>query len=73
MNEKFREIAPKLESLTDSQLEWIGAFVDQFGLPYEFVRDAQSDVITDNVLNGLGDLLRIHHAMSRQEIGRAHV
>ena len=71
MNEKFREIAPKLESLTDSQLEWIGAFVDQFGLPYEFVRDAQSDVITDNVLNGLGDLLRIHHAMSRQALSKA--
>jgi len=71
MNEKFREIATKLESLTDSQLEWIGAFVDQFGLPYEFGRDAQSDVITDNVLNGLGDLLRIHHAMSRQALSKA--
>lgn len=61
----------KLEALTDSQLDWVRAFIDQFQLAHEFTRDPTSDLVTDGVLQGLGDLLRIHHAMSRQALSKA--
>lgn len=64
-------LANKLEALTDSQLNWVRAFIDQFQLEHEFTRDPFSDLITDGVLQGLGDLLRIHHAMSRQALSKA--
>ena len=71
MRNEIKLIAKQLQSLTDSQLEWIQAFVNQFGLPAEFSRSPTSDIVSDSVLYGLGDLLRVHHAMSRQALTKA--
>lgn len=71
MRPDVNTIANRLENLTDSQIEWIVAFIDQFGLPAEFARNNVSDVVSVAVLNSLGDLLRIHHAMSRQALTKA--
>lgn len=71
MRPELNLISKQLEALTDSQLEWISAFVDQFGLAANFDRNPVSDVVSDAVLNSLGDLLRIHHAMSRQALTKA--
>jgi hypothetical protein len=71
MRDELKLIAKQLQSLTDSQLEWIQSFVNQFGLPAEFARNPTSDIVSDGVLDGLGDLLRIHHAMSRQALTKA--
>lgn len=71
MRTELRLLSKQLEKLTDSQLEWISAFVRQFGLPAHFHRDPTSGLVSDRVLNGLGDLLRIHHAMSRQALTKA--
>ena len=64
-------LANRLDELTDSQLDWVRAFIDQFHLTHEFTRYPQSDIVTEGVLQGLGDLLRIHHAMSRQALSKA--
>ena len=71
MRADLKLISKQLEALTDSQLEWISAFVNQFGLRAEFTREPASDIVSAAVLNGLGDLLRIHHAMSRQALTKA--
>ena len=56
--------------LTPSQLDWVGAVIRQFHLPYEFHRKEDSDIVTPAVLEMLGDALRIHQAFSRQALSK---
>lgn len=64
-------ITTRLQALTDSQIAWVRAFIDQFQLPHQYHRHPESDLISDAVLHGMGDLLRIHHAISRQALTKA--
>lgn len=61
---------PDLSGLTTSQLEWVQGVIAQFKLPHRFRRNPQSDIITDDVLERLGDAIRIHHAFSRQALSK---
>ncbi|BCO26946.1 hypothetical protein MIZ03_1833 [Rhodoferax lithotrophicus] len=61
----------EIESLTSSQMTWIQAFVQQFKMPHTFTRNVQSDLVTETVLENIGDLLRIHHAMSKRSLSKA--
>jgi len=61
-------ILSALASLTPSQVDLIAAVIKQFQLPYEFLRKEDSDFVTPEVLEMLGDALRIHHAFSRQAL-----
>jgi len=65
-----RSLAQALVELTPSQLDWVGAVIKQFHLPHEFHRKKDSDLITELVLETLGDALRIHHAFSRQALSK---
>jgi type II restriction enzyme len=65
-----RALAQALVELTPSQLEWVGAVIRQFHLPHEFHRKQDSDIVTPEVLQMLGDALRIHHAFSRQALSK---
>lgn len=58
-------------SLTASQKAWIHAFVQQFKMPHMFTRNDASDLVSDLVLENIGDLLRIHHAMSKRSLSKA--
>jgi len=58
-------------SLTTSQRRWINAFTEQFKMPHTFGDNEKSDLVTDLVLENIGDLLRIHHAMSRRALSKA--
>src|SRR5271157_499209 len=66
----IRSLAQALVELTRSQLDWVGAVIRQFHLPYEFCRKEDSDFVTPAVLEMLGDALRIHHAFSRQALSK---
>lgn len=61
-------LSQQLEKLTPSQKMWVRAVIAQFKLPHTFTRNPKSDWITDEVLERLGDALRIHHALSRQPL-----
>jgi type II restriction enzyme len=63
-------LASQLLKLTQSQLEWVQGVIDQFQLAYQFTRHDGSDLITDEVLERVGDALRIHHAFSRQALSK---
>ncbi len=63
-------LAGQLLQLTESQLDWVQGVIDQFQLPCQFSRDAESEIITDEVLQRVGDALRIHHAFSRQALSK---
>lgn len=64
-------LSAAVESLTPSQKDWIQSIVTQFGMPHDFQRNPTSDLVTDTVLENIGDLLRIHHAMSRRALSKA--
>ena len=61
----------EIESLTLSQKSWIQAIVQQFKLPHTFTRNEESDLVTETVLQNVGDLLRIHHTTSRRSLSKA--
>jgi type II restriction enzyme len=66
----INSLQPALAALTQSQIDWVRAIVRQFQLPFEFHRNESSDVITPDVLDALGDALRIHHSLSRQALSK---
>jgi Type II site-specific deoxyribonuclease len=59
-----------LSGLTPSQLEWVANVIKQFKLPSDFQRNNESDWITEEIQNRLGDAMRIHHAFSRQALSK---
>jgi len=69
-SEQRASLAAQLIKLTGSQLEWVQGVIDQFQLPCQYRRNSASDIITDEVLERVGDALRIHHAFSRQALSK---
>ncbi len=64
------ELSIAISTLTQSQREWVIAVIRQFQLTTSFWRNTHSELVTDTVLNRLGDALRIHHAFSRQPLSK---
>ncbi len=63
-------LAAELAQLTASQLEWVQGVINQFQLPFTYWRNRQTDFVTEEVLERVGDALRIHHAFSRQALSK---
>ncbi len=66
--EKEESLSQDIAKLTPSQRMWVQAVISQFKLTHNFYRNPNSDWITDQVLQRIGDALRIHHAFSRQPL-----
>jgi hypothetical protein len=71
MSKHVRTLAEEVNALTASQKAWIGAFVKQFSMEHEFRFNKDSDLVDQLVLDNIGDMLRIHHAMSRRALSKA--
>jgi type II restriction enzyme len=63
-------LASELLNLSASQMEWVQGVINQFQLPCSYRRNPESDFVTDEVLERVGDALRIHHAFSRQALSK---
>lgn len=59
-----------LSDLTLPQLEWVESVIYQFKLPHIFKRDPASQWMSEQVVERLGDAMRIHHAFSRQALSK---
>lgn len=64
------EIVDMLDRLTPFQQELVKSTIRAFAATRQFSRAPDSDVITDSVLNSLGDRLLSHHAGSRQALSK---
>ena len=64
-------LSAEVERLTPSQKGWLYAFVRQLQMPHEFSHAPDSDLMTSDVCEHIGDLLRIHHVMSRRPLSKA--
>ena len=61
--QKIAAIIKRLPHLSGSQIIWIEGVIQIFSCPHTFVK-YNSDLINDQILNDLGDVLRIHHSFS---------
>ena len=64
------DLLEALDRLTPAQQQWIRAAILAFGMPRLFWRAPDSDMVTQTVLENLGDRLLSHHANSRQSLSK---
>ena len=69
-NKDKKELLEALEYLTPVQQQLVRAIVLGFRLPRRFWRAPDSDLITELVVDNLGDRLLSHHAASRQSLSK---
>jgi type II restriction enzyme len=65
-NERIRRVASLLPGLTESQLGWLEEIAKQFNRPHTFEFNPDSDIISECLLRGIGDALRLHHCFSKE-------
>jgi type II restriction enzyme len=65
-----KELLEALDRLTPAQRQWVTSAILAFGMPRIFWRAPNSDIVTQAVLENLGDRLLGHHANSRQSLSK---
>jgi hypothetical protein len=65
-----KDFLEALDGLRPSQLQWVKGAILAFKVPHEFHRSVDSDIVTQAVLENLGDRLLSHHAGSRQALSK---
>lgn len=63
---RLKKIIARLSNASAGQLDVLDRILEQLQKPATFTRNEQSDLVNDCVLNGLGDVLRIHHCFSAE-------
>lgn len=69
-NKNQKELLEALDRLSPAQQQWVKAAILAFGMPRIFWRAPNSDIVTQAVLENLGDRLLSHHANSRQSLSK---
>lgn len=69
-SQDMEELISAIKRLTPSQLLWIKGTVTAFDVPKQFWRDSDSDLVSQSLLDNLGDRLLIHHANSHQALSK---
>ncbi len=65
-SEILKRLHARIEKATAGQLDFLDRILAQLQRPATFYRNPQSDLINDCSLQGLGDILRIHHCFSAE-------
>lgn len=68
--QRLKRLVAAIRNLTPSQTAWIANVVEKFGMSKHFQRDPSSSLITSQILEDIGDTLRIHHAFSREPFSK---
>lgn len=68
--ERIRRVAALLPALTESQLGWIEEIVKQFSRPHDFRFNPDSDIISECMMQEIGDALRLHHCFSKESFSK---
>jgi len=69
-DEEKKDLLDALEGLRPAQLQWVKGAILAFRVPHQFLRALDSDIVTQAVLENLGDRLLSHHAGSRQALSK---
>lgn len=68
--EQVRRVASLLSGLNQSQLDWIEEIVKQFNRPHDFNSNPDSDIISECMMQEIGDALRLHHCFSKESFSK---
>lgn len=68
--ERIQRLIETLPGLSDYRLELVDRMVAVFSKPWVIYREPDSNVITGNVLEDFGDVLRLHHIFSREPFSK---
>lgn len=69
-NKDKKELLEAFDRLTPAQQQWVKSVILAFGMPRLFWRAPDSDIVTQAVLDNLGNRLLSHHANSRQSLSK---
>lgn len=69
-DQEKKELLEALEGLRPAQLQWVKGAILAFGVPHQFTRAQDSDIVTQAVLENLGDRMLSHHSGSRQALSK---
>ena len=70
IRDRIKHMASLLPELSVSQLGWLEEIVKQFRRTHTFERAEGSDIVSDCVLQEIGDALRLHHCFSREPFSK---
>ena len=68
--QRLQRLIASLGTLSNSQINWVDGVIQQFSKPKNFVRNEKSTLISQQMLDDLGDTLRIHHCFSREPFSK---
>lgn len=68
--ERVRRVASLLPGLTESQLGWVEEIARQLSRPHDFQSNPSSDILSECMVEEIGDGLRLHHCFSRESFGK---
>jgi type II restriction enzyme len=69
-NERIQRLIAAIPELSSYRLQLVDKVVGVFQTPKAFVRNQSSSLITSQVLEDFGDVLRLHHAFSREPFSK---
>jgi len=68
--ERIQRLIAAIPELSSYRLQLVDKVVGVFQTPKKFSRDRNSNLITIQVLEDFGDVLRLHHAFSREPFSK---
>jgi hypothetical protein len=63
--DRIKRVDSLLPGLKESQIGWLEEIARQLGSPHTFKRNDTSDIITECMLEEIGDGIRLHHCFSK--------
>jgi hypothetical protein len=69
-NDAVRELLEQIRGLKSGEIKAVSSMVETLHQEKEFWRDPESTIITDEILEGVGARLRIHHSMSYEAFSK---
>lgn len=64
--DRIKRVGALLPGLKESQIGWLEEIAKQFNRPHAFKRNDVSDIISECLLEEIGDGLRLHHCFSKE-------
>jgi len=67
---RIKRLASLLPGLNESQLGWLEEIGKQFNRAHTFRRNDTSDIVSECMLEEIGDALRLHHCFSKEAFSK---
>ena len=70
MDSQLQATVERLARLSPAQLGLVNVIIDTFEQPIAVERNPQSDIASDEFLVAFGDVLKLHHSLSKDYLDK---